>query len=142
MIYYACRSDYAYSYPTHFVMTVKGLWPLLQPTARPVKLESLRNKRLAIDASIWLHQFLRAMRDKEGNALRNAHILGFFRRICKLLFYNIKPVFVFDGGAPTLKRATIVGILPSIFSQHVYRAPYRIWMPKIAILTRIAPIGT
>ncbi|RUS22293.1 hypothetical protein BC937DRAFT_89766 [Endogone sp. FLAS-F59071] len=88
-------------------MTVKGLWPLLQPTARPVKLESLRNKRLAIDASIWLHQFLRAMRDKEGNALRNAHILGFFRRICKLLFYNIKPVFVFDGGAPTLKRATI-----------------------------------
>jgi len=49
------------------------------------------------------------MRDKEGNRLKNAHLLGFFRRICKLLFYNIKPVFVFDGGSPELKRLTLVG---------------------------------
>lgn len=48
-----------------------------------------------------------AVRDKEGNALRNSHVVGFFRRICKLLFFGIKPVFVFDGGAPTLKRQTI-----------------------------------
>lgn len=34
-------------------------------------------------------------------------MVGFFRRICKLLFFGIKPVFVFDGGAPTLKRQTI-----------------------------------
>ncbi|KAG8733360.1 DNA repair protein rad2 [Ceratobasidium sp. 423] len=47
------------------------------------------------------------MRDKEGRALVNAHILGFLRRISKLLFYGIKPVFVFDGGAPVLKRNTI-----------------------------------
>ena len=47
------------------------------------------------------------MRDKEGNALRNSHVVGFFRRICKLLFFGIKPVFVFDGGAPILKRQTI-----------------------------------
>jgi 5'-3' exonuclease len=33
---------------------------------------------------------------------------GFLRRINKLLFHGIKPVFVFDGGAPALKRATIV----------------------------------
>lgn len=49
------------------------------------------------------------MRDKEGNALRNSHVVGFFRRICKLLFIGIKPVFVFDGGAPILKRETISG---------------------------------
>jgi len=49
------------------------------------------------------------MRDKDGRGLVNAHLLGFLRRICKLLFYGIKPVFVFDGGAPALKRATIVG---------------------------------
>ena len=49
------------------------------------------------------------MRDKEGNALRNSHIVGFFRRICKLLFHGIKPVFVFDGGAPILKRQTVLG---------------------------------
>jgi len=60
------------------------------------------------DASIWLNQFLKAMRDSEGNLLRNAHLLGFYRRICKLLFYRIVPVFVFDGGAPALKLATLV----------------------------------
>ena len=47
------------------------------------------------------------MRDKEGNALRNSHVVGFFRRICKLLFFGIKPVFVFDGGAPILKKQTV-----------------------------------
>lgn len=51
------------------------------------------------------------MRDREGRALTNAHILGFLRRICKLLYYGIKPVFVFDGGAPVLKRITIVSFL-------------------------------
>ena len=50
----------------------------------------------------------KTMRDKDGRPLVNAHILGFLRRICKLLFYGIKPVFVFDGGAPVLKKATIV----------------------------------
>ncbi|KAJ1550435.1 DNA repair protein rad2, partial [Cladochytrium tenue] len=51
--------------------------------------------------------FLKALRDKDGNASRGAHVLGFFRRICKLLFYNIKPVFVFDGAVAPLKRQTI-----------------------------------
>lgn len=89
-------------------MGVKGLWELLHPVARPIKLEALANKRLAIDASIWLHQFMRGMRDNDGAMVSNAHIIGFFRRICKLLYYNIKPVFVFDGGTPILKRLTIV----------------------------------
>lgn len=30
-------------------MGVKGLWELISPVARTVKLESLNNKRLAID---------------------------------------------------------------------------------------------
>lgn len=88
-------------------MGVTGLWTVLQPCARPIKIETLNKKRLAIDASIWIYQFLKAVRDKEGNALRNSHIVGFFRRICKLLFIGIKPVFVFDGGAPLLKRETV-----------------------------------
>ncbi|KAK6538679.1 DNA repair protein rad2 [Orbilia ellipsospora] len=88
-------------------MGVTGLWSVVQPCARPIKLETLAQKRLAIDASIWIYQFLKAVRDKEGNALRNAHVVGFFRRIVKLLFHGIRPVFVFDGGAPLLKRQTI-----------------------------------
>ena len=88
-------------------MGVTGLWTVVQPCARPIKLETLNRKRLAVDASIWIYQFLKAVRDKEGNALRNSHVVGFFRRICKLLFFGIKPVFVFDGGAPVLKRQTV-----------------------------------
>jgi DNA excision repair protein ERCC-5 len=89
-------------------MGVTGLWPILAPSARPTPLPTLNRKRLAVDASIWIYQFLKAVRDKEGNALRNSHVVGFFRRICKLLYFGIKPVFVFDGGAPALKRMTVL----------------------------------
>ncbi|KZZ93773.1 DNA excision repair protein Rad2 [Moelleriella libera RCEF 2490] len=88
-------------------MGVTGLWTVVQPCARPTNLATLNRKRLAVDASIWIYQFLKAVRDKEGNALRNSHVVGFFRRICKLLWFGIQPIFVFDGGAPALKRATI-----------------------------------
>lgn len=73
-----------------------------------VRLETVEGKAMAIDSSIWIYQFQATMRDKEGRALVNAHVLGFLRRISKLLFYGIKPVFVFDGGAPALKRTTLV----------------------------------
>ncbi|KAI0288026.1 hypothetical protein BC826DRAFT_1040870 [Russula brevipes] len=88
-------------------MGVKSLWDLLTPLGRPVLLETMEGRALAIDSSIWIYQFQATMRDKEGKALVNAHVLGFLRRICKLLFYGIKPVFVFDGNAPALKRNTI-----------------------------------
>ncbi|KAI5864767.1 PIN domain-like protein [Durotheca rogersii] len=88
-------------------MGVNGLWTVVQPCARPTNLATLNRKRLAVDASIWIYQFLKAVRDKEGNALRNSHVVGFFRRICKLLWFGVRPVFVFDGGAPALKRQTI-----------------------------------
>ncbi|TCD61117.1 DNA repair protein rad2 [Steccherinum ochraceum] len=88
-------------------MGVKSLWTLLEPVGRPVPLETMEGKAMAIDSSIWIYQFQATMRDKEGRGLVNAHVVGFLRRICKLLFYGIKPVFVFDGGAPALKRTTI-----------------------------------
>ena len=59
-------------------MGVKGLWTLVEPVARPVRLETLAGKKVAVDASIWLHQFLKSMRDKEGKILHGAHIIGFF----------------------------------------------------------------
>ena len=80
----------------------------LKPDDKITSLETMEGKTMAIDSSIWIYQFQATMRDKEGRGLVNAHIVGFLRRICKLLFYGIKPVFVFDGGAPALKRSTIV----------------------------------
>ncbi|UPQ98789.1 XPG/Rad2 endonuclease [Chloropicon primus] len=87
-------------------MGVQGLWTLLEPCGKRVSVEALSNRKLAVDASIWLVQFLAAMRNEKGEQLRNAHVLGFFRRICKLLFNKVRPVFVFDGATPALKRAT------------------------------------
>ncbi|KAJ0854621.1 putative exodeoxyribonuclease I [Helianthus annuus] len=89
-------------------MGVHGLWDLLSPVGRRVSVETLAGKRLAIDASIWMVQFMKAMRDEQGEMVKNAHILGFFRRICKLLFLRTKPVFVFDGATPALKRRTVI----------------------------------
>lgn len=80
----------------------------MAPAARPVNLEKMAGYRLAIDASIWIYHFLKAMRGSDGKVIRYAHVVGFFRRICKLIFFGIKPVFVFDGGAPVLKRNTIL----------------------------------
>lgn len=64
-------------------MGVQGLWQLLEPVGRRVNIETISNKRLAVDASIWLYQFMRAMRDERGEMLPNAHLIGFFRRICR-----------------------------------------------------------
>ena len=65
------------------------------------------------------------MRDERGDRVHNAHLLGFFRRIAKLMFHHIKPgtrpaaapaqceqcvlisVFVFDGATPALKARTV-----------------------------------
>ena len=90
-------------------MGVHGLWQLLQPAGQQVSLESLRGKVLAVDVSVWLHQSMKGMRDKYGNTVHNAHLQFLFKRVSKLLFYGIKPVFVFDGGVPLLKLQTIAG---------------------------------
>ncbi|XP_063701069.1 DNA excision repair protein ERCC-5 [Culicoides brevitarsis] len=88
-------------------MGVTGLWKLIEQSGKPVPVETLEGKVLAIDISIWLHQTIKGYQDGKGGAVQNAHLIGLFNRLCKLLFYRIKPVFVFDGGIPQLKRITI-----------------------------------
>lgn len=108
-------------------MGVKDLWKLLEPAGRPVNLEQLQGIVLAIgkrrshisfsslssqnfetDVSVWLHQAVHGCRDRAGQPLQSAHLALLFSRICKLLHYQIKPVFVFDGGTPALKQQTLV----------------------------------
>ena len=88
-------------------MGVNGLWQLITPAGRRIPISTLGDKILAIDASIWLVQFVKAMRDEEGKMITNAHILGTFRRLCRLLFHRVRPVFVFDGGTPQIKYRTL-----------------------------------
>lgn len=59
------------------------------------------------DASGWIFRFLKAMRDDKGDILPHAHTIGFLRRICKLLYLHIRPVFIFDGSTPALKKRTV-----------------------------------
>ncbi|XP_058885478.1 DNA excision repair protein ERCC-5 homolog isoform X1 [Acipenser ruthenus] len=88
-------------------MGVQGLWKLLECTGRPINPETLEGKVLAVDISIWLNQALKGARDRDGNSVHNAHLLTLFNRLCKLLFFRIRPVFVFDGDAPLLKKQTL-----------------------------------
>lgn len=88
-------------------MGVIGLWNLIEDSGSKVNIELLNGKVLAVDLSIWINQAIKGFRDKDGRAVENAHILGLFHRLCKLLFYNIKPIFVFDGESSTLKSRTL-----------------------------------
>ena len=91
-------------------MGVTDLWTLVQPIGRYISIETLSGKTLAIDMSIWVTHIIKAMRDKDGNMIQNAHISATIKRILKLLFNKIKPIFVFDGKPPDLKSATLAGI--------------------------------
>ncbi|NXR02425.1 ERCC5 protein, partial [Sagittarius serpentarius] len=88
-------------------MGVQGLWKLLECTGTLINPEMLEGKILAVDISIWLNQAIKGARDHRGNSIQNAHLLTLFHRLCKLLFFRIRPVFVFDGEAPLLKRQTL-----------------------------------
>ncbi len=88
-------------------MGVTGLWELASCCGKTVSMEELSNKRVAVDTSVWLVQFVRGMRTEDGGPVENAHLRGIFSRVCKMLFFGIKPVFVFDGGKPAIKQRTL-----------------------------------
>jgi DNA excision repair protein ERCC-5 len=103
-------------YTTQQTMGVAGLWKLLLPIGRRISLETLAGKVLAIDASIWWIQLEQALRrrnnDGEGinenpSATFSLLIKLFLHRLCKLKFYNIRPVFVLDGKTPEIKLRTL-----------------------------------
>lgn len=73
------------------------------------QLKNLFGRKVAIDASMCLYQFLIAVRQSDGQQLTNedgettSHLLGLFYRTIRLVENNIKPAFVFDGKPPVLK---------------------------------------
>lgn len=89
-------------------MGVEHLWTLLSPSGRPITLSSLSNQRVAIDVSIWLLHIIHGYISLGYKDFSNIHLISIFHRLCKLLSHNIKPVFVFDGKAPDLKRKTVL----------------------------------
>lgn len=80
---------------------------------REQELSNLTGRKIAIDASMAMYQFLIAVRtaERSGHAsmLTNeagevtSHIQGMFNRTIKLLSAGVKPVYVFDGKPPGMK---------------------------------------
>lgn len=93
-------------------MGIQGLSRLIADVApSAVKENEIKNyfgRKVAIDASMSLYQFLIAVR-QEGNMLTTAdgettsHLMGFFYRTIRMVENGIKPVYVFDGKPPTMK---------------------------------------
>jgi flap endonuclease-1 len=79
----------------------------------PISLEQLAGKRVAIDAFNALYQFLSIIRQRDGTPLMDyngkvtSHISGLFYRTSRLLELGIRPIYVFDGPPPVLKRKTL-----------------------------------
>src|ERR1700739_686030 len=80
---------------------------------RKVALESLGNKKIAIDAYNTLYQFLAIIRGVGGEHLKDSrgrvtsHLSGLFYRNVNLMELGMKLVYVFDGAPPELKSTEI-----------------------------------
>lgn len=99
-------------------MGVLGLSKLIAdevPTAvKETELKSYFGRRIAVDASMSLYQFLIAIRFSTQQLTNDAgdttsHLTGFFYRTVKMLENGIKPVFVFDGKPPEMKLEILRG---------------------------------
>ena len=80
----------------------------------PTTLNALRGRSIAVDGNLELYQFLSVMRTRDGRPLEDSkgritsHLNGLAFRTTRLIGdYDIRPVFVFDGPPPELKRQEI-----------------------------------
>ncbi len=77
---------------------------------KQIELKQLAGKKILLDASLVMYQFLSTIRQRDGTPLKDSHgnitshLVGLFSRTTKLMTSNIKVGFVFDGKAPELKK--------------------------------------
>lgn len=76
---------------------------------KDIDISLLSQKTVAIDASLFLYQFLSSIRQRDGSLLVDSkgnvtsHLAGLFSRTSKFLEKGLFPVYVFDGVSPKLK---------------------------------------
>ena len=86
---------------------------LVKPVAKEIDPKSLLGKVVAIDAYNALYQFLSTIRQPNGEPFTSpdgritSHLIGLFYRTVSLVELGIKPVYVFDGKPPELKKKTL-----------------------------------
>ncbi|XP_029666544.1 flap endonuclease 1 [Formica exsecta] len=97
-------------------MGILGLSKLIADIApgaiKERELKHYFGRKIAVDASMCLYQFLIAVRS-EGAQLTTvdgettSHLMGTFYRTIRLVEQGIKPVYVFDGKPPNLKSGEL-----------------------------------
>ncbi|PWN41153.1 flap endonuclease 1 [Ceraceosorus guamensis] len=98
-------------------MGIKGLTSLISDEApsaiKERDFKSYFGRKVAIDASMSLYQFLIAVRQSDGQQLMSdtgettSHLMGFFYRTLRMIDGGIKPMYVFDGKPPDLKSKVL-----------------------------------
>jgi len=98
-------------------MGILGLSKLIADVApSAIKENEIKNyfgRKVAIDASMSLYQFLIAVRQDGGAQLTNesgettSHLMGMFYRTIRMVDNGIKPVYVFDGKPPQMKAGEL-----------------------------------
>ena len=83
---------------------------------RQIALDDLKSRSLAVDANNVLYQFLALIRMRDGRPFTDSqgnvtsHLLGLLMRTTRLMGdYSVRPIFVFDGKPPALKKNTLEG---------------------------------
>jgi len=80
---------------------------------KDIEIEDLKGRIVAVDAFLWLHQFLSIIRQPDGTPLMDSkgritsHLSGIFYRSARLIESGLKLAFVFDGPSPKLKMFTV-----------------------------------
>lgn len=81
-------------------------------SSHEIKLDELKGKTVALDASNTIYQFLSSIRQMDGTPLMDqngnitSHLSGILYRTSSLVDKGIKPIYVFDGKAHVLKKDT------------------------------------
>ena len=79
---------------------------------KEVLIKELKGQIIAVDAFNIIYQFLSSIRQPDGTPLQDSkgrvtsHLSGLFYRNISLLSEGLKLVYVFDGVAPDMKKAT------------------------------------
>ena len=83
-------------------MGIQGLNKYIQNncgnSVTQISLLKLRHKTISIDASIYMYKFVTT-----GNLIE-----GIYSMVSTLQYYNITPIFVFDGKTPDQKTSTLI----------------------------------
>jgi len=80
---------------------------------KELEVENLSGKTIAVDAFLWLHQFLSIIRQPDGTPLKDSqgritsHLSGIFYRSAKLIENGLNLVYVFDGPTHEFKKSTV-----------------------------------